>query len=75
MSRPRLTPHQAEVFERIERYSKNRPTSERNIGSRTAVQHLIRKGYVTVAQTTYGPRGGATQYLTTIQTMKEGTPS
>lgn len=68
MSRPRLTPHQREVYERIiHRYSfpwcKANGVPAAQIGSRGAIDHLIHKGYVEVQRTEYGPRGGERQFL------------
>jgi hypothetical protein len=59
-TRKRLTPHQKEVFDRLSRLSRDgtRPVAESNIGSKSALGHLRAKGYIHVAYTEHGPRGG-----------------
>lgn len=69
MSAPRLTPHQAEVFGRLERRAAAvrdaetdavvayRWVPEAQIGSHGALWHLVRKGLVE-AREVRGPRGG-----------------
>jgi hypothetical protein len=61
VARKRLTPHQREVFERIERQTRSPRGFARSemIGSRGACQHLQEKGYITVTEV-IGPRGGTT---------------
>ena len=60
MARPRLTPHQREVFSSIERACRrlHSDTAEgETIGCWSAVVHLEEKGYVT-REHYRGPRGG-----------------
>lgn len=59
MTRPRLSPHQREVLGRLTRISgsSRRWVIARNIGSRTACEHLVDKGYAE-RQVESGPRGG-----------------
>jgi hypothetical protein len=59
MSRPRLTTHQREVLGRLTRYAgpRRRWVTLDNIGSRTACEHLVAKGYAE-RQVDHGPRGG-----------------
>jgi hypothetical protein len=57
--RGKLTPHQREVYGRIERLSRGgtRWVAGENIGSLGACNHLYAKGWITV-DIQYGPRGG-----------------
>ncbi len=59
-ARPRLTPHQREVLGRIEWMARNRPAGvpAEWVRSAGAIAHLQEKGYITVTETTSGPRGG-----------------
>lgn len=66
-TRPALTPHQREVFKRIERLTRRHPTYESNVGSRGAVDKLIDKGYVIVAKIEYGPRGGERRFIEAVR--------
>lgn len=62
--RPRLTPHQAEVYGRIHRRAgRGLVTTDEQIGSAGAVQHLVEKGYITRTLHRTGPRGGETYRL------------
>lgn len=57
---PRLTPHQREVFNDIERTCRRHRSESvegKEIGCWGAVQHLKEKGYVTLEHYR-GPRGG-----------------
>ena len=57
---PRLTPHQRETFDRIERACLRHPMGTVDgdvIGCWSAVMHLQEKGYV-VKEPYRGPRGG-----------------
>jgi len=55
----RLTPHQREVYDRIVRFTRNRPhVTAANIGSRMACEHLAEKGYIAIVALRPGPRGG-----------------
>lgn len=68
MSKPRMTPHQTEVFTRISHrftspWCRVHGVPEAYIGSPGAVEHLIRKGYIKVSRVEYGPRGGVKRYL------------
>ena len=58
-ARPRLTPHQREVYARIVRLAAHRAGSVAagDIGSAGAVAHLVEKGYVTKTHVATGPRG------------------
>lgn len=58
-ARPRLTPHQREVLGDLRRRSgsKHRWVDVRDIGSRTACEHLVAKGYAE-RKVDHGPRGG-----------------
>ncbi len=58
--RGKLTPHQREVYERIERISRrisDRWVAARSIGSAGACAHLVAKGWIE-RMVEYGPRGG-----------------
>lgn len=65
--RPRLTPHQQEVLDRIGRLSGTDGcwVSERAIGSHGACWKLVTKGYLEAA-TEVGPRGGEHYYYRPI---------
>jgi hypothetical protein len=83
-TRPRLTPHQREVYARIVRQSRyNGHALAENVGSRGAVEHLVEKGYVRKVLAYTGPRGGEFHHLhPLVETEKwadtisrlEGTP-
>jgi hypothetical protein len=55
----RLTAHQKAVYDRLVRLSRQgiRWVPERNLGSHSALWHLINKGYAE-ARESIGPRGG-----------------
>lgn len=58
--RPRLTAHQREVFDRLQRKARFRLdgfVAADVIGSHGALEHLFEKGYAE-RQTSNGPRGG-----------------
>lgn len=61
--RPKLTPHQREVFDRIARFTRDGDhfVHEQNIGCHGACWRLVRKGYVEAARVS-GPRGGEHWY-------------
>lgn len=66
-TRPRLTPHQNEVYLRLIRHatragSATRHVRESEIGSFGALRKLEAKGYAVIAYTEIGPRGGVTYY-------------
>lgn len=67
-TRKRLTPHQREVFTRIERQTRSPRGYARSevIGSRGACQHLEAKGYITVEEVS-GPRGGTTYLYRAVE--------
>lgn len=66
-TRPRLTPHQTEVYKRIERQAeRNGFARSENIASRGACEHLIAKGYI-VAEEVVGPRGGITYKYSVVR--------
>jgi hypothetical protein len=64
-ARGKLTKHQAEVFSRLRGRSRSGWSGDRQvrwvaaeaIGSRTALKHLVRKGWAE-EKVEYGPRGG-----------------
>lgn len=74
VQRPRLTPHQAEVFARIERQTRAPRGYARSevIGSRGACRRLESKGYITTEEVT-GPRGGTT-YIYRASVFLASTP-
>lgn len=63
MARPRLTPHQREVFTRYQSaiIRTGGPVLVERLGSRGAVAHLEHKGYLTT-ENRPGPRGGQHLY-------------
>lgn len=62
---PALTPHQREVFDRVAGRAQRMGcgSNEKNVRSRTAIDHLIHKGYLQVERTLIGPRGGRTRII------------
>lgn len=66
--RPRLTPHQREVYGRIVRQSRhNGHALAENIGSTGAVEHLVEKGYVVKHLAYTGPRGREFYHLIPVE--------
>jgi hypothetical protein len=62
-----LTSHQREVLVRIYKIGSRtgfyQPVDERDIGSRSALAHLMQKGFIEIVKVKRGPRGGTTRFF------------
>jgi hypothetical protein len=60
-ARPRLTPHQRRTFDRLVHLTRWQSTGwvpAESVGSRGALDHLVRKGWAERTVQSVGPRGG-----------------